>query len=279
MNKTKKITVLEKLLSDGVFADEAEARAWVMTGRVLVNDVRVMSVHEKMRADDTLRVKELYKREFVGKGAFKLAEALDAFSVSVEGRVCLDCGASTGGFTDRLLSRGAAHVYAVDAGHGMLAGKLQNDPRVSNMERTNLADEKLKTLSPRPSLVTLDLSYLSLVTAYPLVCDILEEGGEAILLVKPIFETEDAAIRRSGEINDASALTDVFSRLFAFFGAAGAGIFGVIASPVRGNTGVVEFFLHVRPGVEGLCREELDRRAKDAIDAALSLPRFSKEQI
>lgn len=275
----KKITVLEKLLSDGVFADEQEAKNWVLLGRVLVNEVRVMSAHEKMKPTDVLRVKELYKREFVGKGAFKLSEALSAFSVNVKGRVCFDCGASTGGFTDRLLHEGASHVYAADAGHGMLAGKLQQDARVSNLEKTNLADAALKALSPKPDLASIDLSYLSLKDAYPHLKEILSEDGEAVLLVKPIFETKNAEVRRTGKINDFDVLMAVWEDLISFFLEEGVALCGVIASPVRGNGGAVEFFLHAKFSGEGLSREALLSLAEAAVQTALALPEFHKENL
>ncbi len=275
----KKITVLEKLLCDGIFSDAEEAKKWVLLGRVMANDVRVMSVHEKIAPDASLRIKELYKRDFVGKGAFKLSAALSGFGISVEGRVCFDCGASTGGFTDRLLHSGAALVYAADAGHGMLAGKLQQDERVVNLERTNLADASLKALSPKPTLATIDLSYLSLKEAWGHLTEILSPEGEAVLLVKPIFETKNMEIRRSGKINDRAALYDVFSDLLDFFEGTGAAVLGVLPSPVRGNTGAVEFFLHVRLCGEGAARETLDLQAEAAVEESLSLPLFHKENL
>lgn len=275
----KKVTVLSKLLSDNFFSSEEEAKKWVLLGRVLADETRVLSVHEKIRPDAVIRVKELYKREFVGKGAFKLAAALDAFGVEVAGRICFDCGASTGGFTDRLLSRSAARVYAADAGHGMLAGKLRQDARVVNLERTNLADEVLLSLDPKPTLATIDLSYLSLKEAYPHIRAILAPEGEAILLVKPIFETEDRERRRSGEINDEAALLAVWEGLIDYFTGAGAALCGIIESPVRGNTGAVEFFLHVKMQGEGRGRGEMLSQARAAVAAALALPEFHKESL
>lgn len=275
----KKITVLEKLLSDCVFADEEEAKKWILLGRVLCDEVRVMSAHEKIRPDAVLRVKELYKREFVGKGAFKLASALEAFSVSAAGRVCFDCGASTGGFTDRLLSAGAERVYAADAGHGMLAGKLQQDPRVVNLERTNLASFVLKTLDPKPTLATIDLSYLSLRDAYGHLKEIVAPQGEAILLVKPIFETRDKDVRRTGKINDAGVLMEVWEDLLDFFLDAGAACLGIIPSSVRGNGGAVEFFLHLKFSGVGKERGELLSQARLAVEEALALPEFHKENL
>lgn len=275
----KKITVLQKLLSDGVFADEEEAKKWVMLGRVLVDEVRVMSVHEKILPTAHLRVKELYKREFVGKGAFKLLFALESFQVDVNGRICLDCGASTGGFTDRLLSAGAAQVYAVDVGHGMLAGKLQQDARVVNLERTNLSDAALRTLSPKPNFATIDLSYLSLKDAWGHLCEILTADAEAILLVKPIFETQDMSVRRTGKINDAAVLMAVWEDLLSFFLEKGVGLLALTHSPVRGNTGAVEFFLHVAFGKTGKGADELMQEAERAVEAALALPEFHKENL
>ena len=274
----KKITVLEKLLSDAVFDSENEARRWVMTGRVLCNDQRVDSVFEKIAPDAVIRVKEAYKRNFVGKGSLKLSGALSAFGVTVSRRVCLDCGASTGGFTDCLLQRGADRVYAVDAGHGMLAEKLRKDARVTDLERTNLSDPSLAALDPAPDLVTLDLSYLSLKTAFSPVEAILHGKGEIVALVKPIFETADAALRRSGEINDEGALIAVLEDLIAFF-AERAEVSGLCASPVRGNTGVVEFFLHLKLG--GACRCTIENQTdaiRRVVGEALALPRFSKKE-
>lgn len=275
----KKITVLSKLLADGTFADETEAKSWVMLGRVLVNEQRVASVHERISPDATVRVKEYYKRTIVSKGAVKLSHALSAFGVPVQGRVCLDCGASTGGFTDCLLSHSAARVYAVDTGFGMLAGKLRQDARVVNLERTNLGDASLTALEPPPTLVTLDLSYLSLRDAWPLVQKILHGTGEAVCLVKPIFETQDHALRRTGQINDASALALVLTELYSFFLSQGARVLGLTHSPVRGNTGVVEFFLHLSFAGESMDETRYAQAVQESVTCALALPAFSKEQI
>lgn len=274
----KKITVLEKLLSDAVFDSEDEARRWVMTGRVLADDRRIDSVFEKIDPGAEIRVKEAYKRKFVGKGSLKLSGALDTFGVSAEDRVCLDCGASTGGFTDCLLQRGASLVYAVDAGHGMLAEKLKQDARVKDLENTNLADNSLASLDPAPDLLTLDLSYLSLKAAYEHAYLILHGFGEIVALVKPIFETASAQVRRTGKINDPAVLREVLEDLLSFFSARCA-VEGLCASPVRGNTGAVEFFLHLRLGAGEQNRiSDPESAIFRAIGEALELPKFSKKE-
>ncbi len=157
--KRKACTVWEKLLQEGFFTDAKEAETWVMMKKVLVNDQPVWSLHEKVPADGFVRIKEFYKKQYVNKGGFKLEAALGRFGIDAVNKVALDCGASTGGFTDCWLQHGARLVYAVDAGFGQLAGKLASDARVVNMERTNLSDESLTALDPKPEIISLDLSF------------------------------------------------------------------------------------------------------------------------
>lgn len=140
-----------------------------------------------------MTVRGLYDR-YVGKGGYKLEGAIRDFGIAVEGRVCIDAGACTGGFTDCLVKHGAALVYAVEAGFGQLAGSLSQDARVVNLERTNLGDEKLLSLNPVPTLGSVDLSYLSLVKAVPQFRAVMHDQGELMCLVKPLFET---TIRRT----------------------------------------------------------------------------------
>lgn len=165
-DKKKKCTVLEKLLNEGFFVDEKEAEAWVMMKKVLVNNQPVWSLHEKVFVDSEVNIKGYYKRQYVNKGGFKLGAAIEQFKINCSDKVVLDCGASTGGFTDCWVQNGAKLVYAVDVGYGQLAGKLANDSHVVNMEKTNLSDEKLTILDPKPEMISLDLSYLSLKRRY-----------------------------------------------------------------------------------------------------------------
>jgi len=245
MKKAKKCTILERLLEEGYFADEKEAGSWVMMKKVLVNDQPVWSLHEKVPADGVIRIKEFYKKQYVNKGGFKLEAAISKFHIHAEDRVVLDCGASTGGFTDCWLQHGAKLVYAVDAGFGQLAGKLAADSRVVNMEKTNLSDEKLVTLEPRPEMISLDLSYLSLKKALPVCRAILGDKGLMICLIKPIYEVESSEIRRNGDINQRPILTQILTDLCRFYLESGLEILGITNSPVRGNSGTLEYLIAV----------------------------------
>ncbi len=295
--KNKKCVLLDKLLDEGWFDNRDEVRLWIMERRILVNNEPAVNCFEKIPADSEIRVKEYYKRVYVNKGGLKLAGALRDFDIDVRNMTALDCGASTGGFTDCLLHAGAAKVYAVDAGHDQLAGKLAIDPRVVNLERTNLGDDKLCHLNPVPTLFTLDLSYLSLVKALPICKQILcggiphrdnsspKEPTEAFLvcLVKPIYEVASSEIRRSGQINNPSILQSVLKDLIVSFTKQGARVIGLTNSPVRGNNGVVEFFLYAK-----ICTDNCetatqmsafsDEEIARVVEKALKIDKFAKNQ-
>lgn len=244
-----KTSLLRRLVSDGYFPDEKTAASWVLSGDVRINGRRA-SPGDKAGRLDTVDVPRLRER-YVSRGGLKLEGALDAFGLSPAGLVCIDAGASTGGFTDCLLSRGAGRVYAVDVGFGQLAGSLRQHPAVVNMERTNLSDQKLRNLSPVPVFATCDLSYLSLRKAVPGFLSILREGGDLVCLVKPLFETDDARARRTGVLREdeyGRLLTQLVGELNAL---SRARVLGVTNSPITGNRGTLEFFLHVGAGRGG----------------------------
>ena len=184
----KKLPVLERLLKEGFFTSGREALPYLMSGAVTCGGRPVRTGGQLVPAELPMAVRG-FDEKYVGKGGYKLEGALAAFAVPVEGRVCIDAGACTGGFTDCLLQHGAARVYAVEAGFGQLAGSLAQNPAVVNMERTNLGEERLLSLTPAPTLGTADLSYLSLTKAVPLYRAVQHGQGDVICLVKPLFET------------------------------------------------------------------------------------------
>ncbi len=271
----KKIPALERLLAEGFFQTAGEALPYLMSGAVTCGGKPVSTGGQLVPAELPLAVRGLYER-YVGKGGYKLEGALDAFSVPVAGRVCIDAGASTGGFTDCLVQRGAARVYAVDAGFGQLAGSLARNPAVVNLERTNLGDPRLLSLDPAPTLGTADLSYLSLVKAVPLYRAVMRGQGELVCLVKPLFETESAEARRTGELPD-DAYAPLLSRLIVVLNAQeGTIVLDVTHSPVTGNNGTREFFLHVAFGAGSA--PDLSEKTAAAAARALELERYRKER-
>jgi len=246
--KNDKTYLFNRLIGEGWFVSEKEALPWIMSGKVLVDDRQVLSGKERIPADGAIRVKEYYKKKYVNKGGLKLQKALSDFGVDPQGKVALDCGASTGGFTDCLLQHGAKLVYAVDAGHGMLAGKLLINDKVVNMENTNISDGLLKNLDPRPELATLDLSYLSLKTGVMECRDIMKGSGIIVALIKPIVEVASATIKRNGQVNQRGLIIHVLDDLCGFFVDNSFDITGLTHSPIRGNNGALEYFACLRMG-------------------------------
>ena len=272
---SKKLRALDLILQRGLIADEKEARACLMAGQVYSGSRRISGASDMLPIDCELHVRGM-DMPFVSKGGLKLSGAIRDFGIDVTGRVCIDAGASTGGFTDCLVKSGAALVYAVDVGFGQLMGSLRQDPHVVNLEKTNISDEKLLSLAPKPTLGSVDLSYLSLRKGIPAFATILKEEGELMCLVKPLFETEDAAARRSGVLPD-DAYEGVLNDLIRDVNALPyAQAVNVTHSPVTGNAGTREFFLHVRLGWDKGPAVDLAQKARQAVERALQLSLYEK---
>jgi 23S rRNA (cytidine1920-2'-O)/16S rRNA (cytidine1409-2'-O)-methyltransferase len=231
------------LVERGLADSRAQAQRLVMAGQVRVDGQVVPKPSSTVPANSKLEV-ELGPR-YVSRGGEKLEAALQAFDLSVSGQVCGDVGASTGGFTDCLLQAGAARVYAIDVGHGILHWKLRQDPRVVVMERTNAREvERL----PEPvGLVTIDASFISLKVLLPVVRGWFpQEGGEAVLLVKPQFEAGRTAVARgAGVIRNPEVHRQVLLDVLGFGVGQGFSLAGLIRSPLLGPKGNVEFLAHL----------------------------------
>ncbi|PRZ16328.1 MULTISPECIES: TlyA family RNA methyltransferase [Laceyella] len=269
MAAKKKQPLWEALIDRGFFEDRKTATSWIMMGKVLVNQQRASNAGEMVKEDANIQVKGI-DLKYVGKGGLKLEGAIAQFGIDVNGRVCLDTGASTGGFTDCLIQHGASRTYAIDVGFGQLAGKLRQDERVVNMEKTNIGDVKVEHLTPRPSLATVDLSYLSLKKAIPIISELLDENGEMLCLVKPLFEIEDSKVRRTGEIESPDQYKAVLEDLVEFSDEFGLNTLGVTHSPVTGNKGTHEFFLWTSLD-KSKERRNLDEDIRTAIDRVMKL--------
>ena len=264
------------LLDSNYFDSKNEAVGWILSGKVLVDGQLVDKAGSMTAEKAEIHIKG-FDRKYVGKGGLKLEGALDAFPIDVSGKTVLDTGASVGGFTDCLLQRGAEIVYAVDAGFGQLMGSLRLNPRVVNMEKTNISDVRKDQLDPLPDMATVDLSYLSLKKAVPIIFALLKEGGEMICLVKPLFEVEDSNIRKTGRVENPEIYRTVLSNLVVFSESIGLIPAGVAHSPVTGNKGTREFFLWITSGETSpagnqiIIAEQIDT----AVRSALALPDFN----
>ena len=239
--RTRKCQLDALLAERGIFESAEEARPWIMTGQVLVNEQLIDKPGMLVPRDAALRVRGRHR--YVSRGGYKLEAAIERFRVNVAGRVALDCGASTGGFTDCLLQHGARLVYAVEVGYGQLVGSLRADARVRNLERTNLSDLVSSDLDLPPSLVTLDLSYLSLTKALPIAAALVEPEGYVLALLKPLFEVESPEARRSGQIDDPALLVTALRRVLEAGTAAGLVPLGAAKLALKPRHGVTEFFI------------------------------------
>ena len=232
------------MVEQGLAESREQAQRLIMAGQVIVGDRVVDKPGTRVQAVAPLTVTG--SLPYVSRGGFKLAAALEAFGLDVNGWIVADVGASTGGFTDCLLQRGAARVYAIDVGYGQLAWKLQQDPRVVVMDRINA--RYLETLPERVDLVTIDASFISLKLVLPAVLGWLRERGEIVALIKPQFEAGPEQVGKGGVVRDAAIHRAVLEDLVAWASERGIGLTGLIRSPITGPAGNVEFLAHWVPG-------------------------------
>ncbi|TYP00232.1 23S rRNA (cytidine1920-2'-O)/16S rRNA (cytidine1409-2'-O)-methyltransferase [Geothermobacter ehrlichii] len=241
---SEKIRLDRLLVERGLAGSRERARALILAGQVLVNEQRIDKAGSQVAVDVELRL----KREdipYVSRGGLKLEAALKQFPVRIGGRVAIDVGASTGGFTDCLLQHGAARVYAVDVGYGQLAWSLRNDTRVINLERTNIRHLTADRLDPLPDLAVIDASFISLAKVLPPTLALLQPEADIIALVKPQFEVGRGKVGKGGVVRDPAlrrkALQDVADAAREL----GLTVGQSIESPVPGPKGNREFLLHL----------------------------------
>ena len=237
-----------ELVRRGLAASPSEACAAIDAGAVVVGGAPATKATRLVAAGEPIVVAGPPPR-FVGRGGDKLEAALAVFEVDVAGRRCLDVGASTGGFTDCLLQRGAAHVTALDVGHGHLHERLRADERVAVVERRNIRHVRPGELGRPFEMAVADVSFISLVVVLPALVPLLVSGADMVLLVKPQFEADrDAVARGRGVITDPSIWADAVRVVGDAAGRLGAGVLHAVPSPLRGAEGNVEVLLHARVG-------------------------------
>jgi 23S rRNA (cytidine1920-2'-O)/16S rRNA (cytidine1409-2'-O)-methyltransferase len=229
---------LDALLADrDLAASREKAQALILAGLVTVDGQVARKAAQLVNVDATIVLRE--SEPYVSRGGYKLAHALDRFGVSVDGLLAVDVGASTGGFTDVLLQRGARRVYAVDVGHGQLHWRLRNDARVVVLERTNA--RTLEALPELADLATIDVSFISLRLVLPSVRRLVRPGSSMIALVKPQFEAGRELVGRGGVVRSSAVHRLVLEAFVSWLPTEELGLAGLIASPLRGPAGNVEF--------------------------------------
>lgn len=232
------------LVERGFFATRAKAQAAVMAGQVLVGGKPALKAGEPVGEDAAVEL--VAPCPYVSRGGLKLEAALDAFKLDVSGRVCLDVGASTGGFTDCLLQRGASRVYAIDVGRGQLDAKLRGDARVVSREQTHARDLDPAWFSPRPTLAVADVSFISLTRVLAPMLACLEGVWDAVALIKPQFEV-GPKLAPKGIVRTQEARDEAIQKIRAFLPSLPAVEAGLIESPAKGAKGNVEYLIWLRP--------------------------------
>lgn len=248
----KKSRLDQRVFELGLVESRERAKTTIMSGLVFVNGQRADKPGTSVSDESLIEIKG-EKLKFVSRGGLKLEKALIEFNVDPKGLVCIDCGASTGGFTDCLLQNGARRVYSVDVGYGQLAWKLRNDDRVVSMERTNIRNLMPDDLPEKPQLAVMDLSFISLGLVLPVVKRLLADDGSVICLIKPQFEAGREKVGKKGVVRDAEVHTEV---LRSFLGSAkktGFSVLGIGYSPIRGPEGNIEYLGYLRSGINASC--------------------------
>lgn len=236
---------LDVLLVDrGLIPSREKAKATIMSGIVFVDGVR----HDKpgMSVNDDCQVEiKGNTLEYVSRGGLKLEKALKYFGVSPKGLTCIDCGASTGGFTDCLLKNGAVKVYAIDVGYGQLAWSIRSDERVVIMERTNIRYVTKEQVPDEPSLAVIDVSFISLKLVLPVVRELLGPDGQVLCLIKPQFEAGKDKVGKKGVVRDRAVHKEVLDNFIVNAKEAGFNVLGITFSPIRGPEGNIEYLGHL----------------------------------
>ncbi len=241
MKKRLDVILTEK----NIFPSREKAKASIMAGLVYVDGQRVDKAGTAVAEDAEITVKEALC-PYVSRGGLKLEKALELYGFSLEGATAVDIGASTGGFTDCMLKNGAAKVFAIDVGYGQLDWKLRNDPRVVNMEKTNVRYLDTDTVDSDVDFISIDVSFISLRLIFPVAAKLLAEDGSLVCLVKPQFEAGREQVGKKGIVRDASVHKEVIENVIAYGKDNGLYSHGLTYSPVTGTKGNIEYLLYMK---------------------------------
>ena len=255
---------LDQLVFDKGYAPSREkARALIMSGCVFLDGQRADKPGQQVSPDADPEVRS-HELPFVSRGGYKLDKAIRVFGIDPTGKTCIDCGASTGGFTDVLLQHGAAKVYAVDVGYGQLAWKLREDPRVICLERTNLRYVTEEQIPEKLDLAVCDVSFISLRLVMPAVAKLLKPGAEIMCLIKPQFEAGRELVGKKGVVRDSAVHEQVIRGILDFMPTIGFSVCALDYSPITGPEGNIEFLLYMKNTLQDSAEVDIAELVKSA---------------
>lgn len=239
------------LVQRGLIDSREKARAIIMAGQVFVNEDKVDKPGTNVNIDCNIEIKETLK--YVSRGGYKLEKAISSFGIDLKDKICIDIGASTGGFTDCMLQNGGAKVYAIDVGYGQLSWNLRQDSRVVVMERTNIRYVKPEDLSDKCHFASIDVSFISITKILNAVEGLLTNEGKVVCLIKPQFEAGREKVGKKGVVRDKDTHFEVIKKVIEYANAIGFGLLGLTFSPIKGPEGNIEYLAYL-----GLTNENID---------------------
>ena len=251
-----KIRLDQYLVQHGLIQSRERAKAMIMSGVVFVNEQKVDKAGEMIKEDAKVEVRG-HDIGYVSRGGLKLEKAMQCFPLTPKGKVCMDIGASTGGFTDCMLQNGAVKVYAVDVGYGQLAWKLRSDPRVVCLERTNARYLDHEQIPDELDFTSIDVSFISLKLIFPALYGLLRQGGEIACLIKPQFEAGREKVGKKGVVRDPKVHLEVLENFLNHAKDNHFTVLGITYSPIRGPEGNIEYLGYLRKSEEPDCIPDL----------------------
>ena len=255
---------LDVALFERGFVDSREkGKAMIMAGLVYVNGQKETKAGASVKSEDCIELRG-EKMPYVSRGGYKLAKAIDEFSLTLDGCICMDIGASTGGFTDCMLMNGAVKVYSIDVGYGQLAWKLRNDERVVNMERTNFRYVTHEEIPEEIDFASVDVSFISLKLIVPVMRNLLKDKGRAVCLIKPQFEAGKDKIGKKGVVRDIETHYDVVQMIHDFVIENGFSVLNLDFSPIKGPQGNIEYLIFIEKDDEP--KVYIEKTVKEIVD-------------
>lgn len=241
---SEKIRLDVAVYEAGYAPSREKAKAIIMAGQVYVNNQKIDKCGTEIKKDDTLEVRGATLK-YVSRGGLKLEKAMQEFPIVLENKICMDVGASTGGFTDCMLQNGASKVYSIDVGYGQLAWKLRTDERVVNLERTNFRYVTEEQVKDKIDFASVDVSFISLYHILPVLNKLLGDNGQAVCLIKPQFEAGKEKVGKKGVVRDLSVHLEVVEKIINLSITNGFSVMGLQFSPIKGPEGNIEYLIYL----------------------------------
>ena len=252
------------LVQQGLANSRELAKAYIMAGNVYVDGQKEDKAGTKVAVTAKLEVKG-NQMKYVSRGGYKLEKAMDVFGIRLDGKICLDIGASTGGFTDCMLQNGASKVYAIDVGYGQFAWKLRNDERVGCLEKTNVRYVTHEQVPDEGDFASIDVSFISLTKVLPAVLGVLGEKGQLVCLIKPQFEAGREKVGKKGVVRDSSVHREVIEMIVEYVRTQSLGILGLDFSPIKGPEGNIEYLIYLDKSRSGMHEDEVQARVDTVV--------------